>query len=451
MKKAIYLAFLAAALSAFAQDNAQHPLTDVTLEYDAAHRLAADNGPDGHKTAFSYDRAGRPVALVTDGRTDAIEYDGVGNVAALTDNTGKTAFTYTPWRNLKSMRYPAGDTIAYEYDSRGLILRVTWQTVGALQYNRDLLGRVIALQTPAGAVVFQYDDDTRTLRRQFPNGASSVFTYNEAGRPLSIRHAGADKKPFLEFTYTYDDAGRLAGSVEKSKTASVTVAYAYDRYGELTGADYSDGRRYRYEYDASGNLVLSTDGTTKESAAFDERDRLKTLNGDQATHDGFGNLVSVGTRTFAFDARGRLLADGNGRYEYDALGLRVSAASGKNERRFVHLLADRAYLLGESGAGKLLYLLCDGRALGQIVNGRALFFFEDQLGSVRAAMDASGKIAGSADFTPFGRPLSRIPGVALGFAGEEQAADGVVFLRARSYVPEARGRIEAKHVCLRGK
>ncbi len=64
-----------------------------------------------------------------------------------------------------------------------------------------------------------------------------------------------------------------------------------------------------------------------------------------------------------------------------------------------------------------------------------MFYFEDHLGSIRGAIDASGKLIGVGEYTPFGVPVKRIPRVRFGFTGEEQDDSGKVYLRARYYDP----------------
>ena len=90
------------------------------------------------------------------------------------------------------------------------------------------------------------------------------------------------------------------------------------------------------------------------------------------------------------------------------------------------------HLLAEIGDTTTRYIWSDGRVLGQIdADDHAVFFFEDQLGSIRAAIDDAGSVIGHADYAPFGEPNSRIAGVRFGFAGQEQSHTGMVYLSDR--------------------
>lgn len=408
----------------------------VRLRYNDQNQVTEILGPGQRKIAVTYDPRGRIQTLDNGEKRQRFEYDALGQLRGTTDLTGTTALRYDANGRLQELSYPQGDTIGYRYHDNGTVASVAWGNQHFLRYERDLLGNPVKIVTPVGDFQFRYDYDKGIMQRSYPNGASSEFHYNRDGRPLLIQHATPDHRPFLRLSYTYDDAGLLKTATEKTPRREFTISYSYDAYGQLQRADYSDGRRYEYDYDPFGNRIRAAEPSGQTQATYDDLDRLTSLDGQPVAHDDAGNVTAIGRSRFTYNASDALTDDGTSRYTYNALGLRVAVSDKTGESRFLHVITDLPYVLAETGVRTTRYLWADRQVLGQIGNDdQPLFFFEDQLGSIRAAMDAAGTLVGYAEYAPFGEPVKRMAGVRFGFAGEEQNETGAVFLRRRYYYP----------------
>ncbi len=407
------------------------------FQYGDNDRLIKLVLPDNRVIDFNYDARGNVASLSSGKFKEKYEYDFFNFLSKISDSTGETLLKRDFIGNLTEMVYPAGDKVKYEYGDGGSLRGVTWGERHYLKFFRDLLGNIIRLESPAGAIKIQYDYDLGVMQRVLPNGAISRFDYDANGRPISIRHSDPQGNVLMEFRYVYDGAGLLKSAVEKTVQKTVKIDYSYDEYDQLVKAKYSDGRVFAYEYDNWGNCVKYSSPTGIQTCSYDANDRLISLNGKKIVHDRCGNLVTLGDNKFYFNVKNLLESDGKNSYRYDGLNLRVEASSRQGASRFIHFIDDLPYVLAEKGKIEKRYLWADGWRLGEIEGDRrVLFYFEDHLGSIRGAVDNNGRWLGEAEFSPFGIPLKRISGIRFGYAGEEQDEDGKVYLRSRYYLPQ---------------
>ncbi len=407
------------------------------FQYGDNDRLIKLVLPDNREIAFNYDAQGNVISLSSGKFQEKYEYDFFNFLSKISDSTGETLLKRDFIGDLTEMVYPAGDKVKYEYGDGGSLRGVTWGERHYLKFFRDLLGNIIRLESPAGAIKIQYDYDQGVMERVLPNGAVSRFEFDANGRPESIRHSDPQGNVRMEFRYVYDSAGLLKSAVEKTAQKTVKIDYSYDEYDQLLKAVYSDGRVFAYEYDSQGNCVKYSSPTGIQTASYDANDRLISLNGKKAAHDRCGNLVALGDNEFYFNVKNLLESDGKYSYRYNSLNLRMEALSREGASRFIHFIDDLPYVLAEKGKIEKRYLWADDRRLGEIEGDRRIiFYFEDHLGSIRGAVDNNGRWLGEAEFSPFGIPIKRINGIRFGYAGEEQDEDGKVYLRSRYYLPQ---------------
>ncbi|MDB4583884.1 hypothetical protein N9164_12085 [Draconibacterium sp.] len=411
-------------------------LGKVKLDYDNEDRVIAIDGPGRRKTTLDYDERGRIHNVINSDGEINYNYNSLDQLTQLKDNTGISNFEYDPNGRLAKMTYPQGDEIDYKYTESGDIASVSWGEKHYLKYERDLLGNIISMETPSGSFQISYDYNNRTMHRIYPNGAFSHFEYGENGRPVHIQHVTPDNNLALEYMYTYDDTGLMKTAYEWTRKGEVEINYTYDAYGQLLQAQYSDGRVYTYEYDMFGNCVLWSDPAGVSTATYNKLDQMTSLNGQKLKYDAAGNVTFLNSDKYEYNDSDELIYDGQNNYQYNALGLRVESQGPEETTEFLHLVDDLPYVLAETGDIKKQYLWADGQILGQINDDNSeLFFFEDHLGSICAAVNKNGEIIGYVDFSPFGEPIGRIPNVFFGFAGEMQDETGKVFLRARYFDP----------------
>ncbi len=407
------------------------------FKYNDNRQLAKVIRPDNQTVKYRYNERGKLSSVKSKEHEEQFEYNRLGLLTRTIDNTGSTRLERDAFGRLEKMVYPRGNEVNYHYNEDGDITKVAWGNSHFLAFSRDLMGRTVRMDSPAGTFRIQHDYSKRLMQRIYPNGAFSQFTFNREGRPVLIQHVLPNRQVIYEFRYTYDNAGLLEVVHELSPNGKMTIQYTYDEYDQLVKAEYSDGRIYSYEYDAFGNRANYSAPMGNVTATYDTRDRIQTLQGKPVKHDPVGNVTTLGNSTFTYNVKDSLIDDGVKKYKYNALGLRVEASGKDGTSEFVHFIDDLPYVLAEKGKTGKKYLWNEGQCLGQIEDdNRVLYFFEDHLGSIRCALDQAGNIVGHAEYSPFGVPIQRIPGVRFGFAGEEQDEEGKVYLRARYYEPK---------------
>ena len=220
------------------------------------------------------------------------------------------------------------------------------------------------------------------------------------------------------------------------------ITYSYDDGGRLTDAQYDSGDRYQYAYDAVGNRTVLTVTAqaveVQETAyAYDDADRLTSVDGLDYAYDNRGNLTDDGVWTYTYNAAGRMVRAASITatmvYTYNGDGLLVAEAQDGVETRFSW---DQALalpqVLATSDGERDLYGL--GR-IGVAQDGAWYYPQSDALGSVRQWTDPAGAVLGLQAYGPFGEALAPLgpPPAAWGYTGEWEDASELVYLRARWY------------------
>lgn len=173
-------------------------------KYDPSGRVVHVESPNGDRTLYNFDAFGQKRSVVYPGPDDPVlrwEYDELGRVTKYIT--------------------PTNDTIDYEYDGRGDLVRLRWRRKTLAEWAYDELGRVVRqadynvlLGRADGAVVefLEYDGLDRPLRQEIhtggveqevassweslegsvrrhvelPTGASQIRVYDSLGRLESV-------------------------------------------------------------------------------------------------------------------------------------------------------------------------------------------------------------------------------------------------------------------------
>lgn len=287
----------------------------------------------------------RAVRLRTrDGRE--FDLDLVEGITRLADRNGN-ALTLTP----DGITHSAGQSIPFEHDSQGRIVRITDPEGEQIEYTYDAKGDLTAVtDREARATRFGYDDDHFLLTVEDPRGSPAIRNeYDDSGR--LIRSTDADGKT-VELTHDldnrrevvldrlgyrrvmeYDDRGNVVREIDPLGKATTraydandlllsetdplgnTFTYTYDASRNRTASQDPLGNRTTFTYDGRGQILTETDPRGKTTTyAYDDRGNLTSETGPLGfvttyTHDGRGNVLS---RT---DAEGAVTS-----WEYDLLG-----------------------------------------------------------------------------------------------------------------------------------
>ncbi|MFF1871154.1 putative T7SS-secreted protein [Kitasatospora herbaricolor] len=304
-------------------DGARH-----TFTHDSELRLVRVTGPQGLSWSYEHDAAGR-VTAETDfnGRTIRYAHDPAGRVTGRTNSLGETiGYRYDLVGNL-SVKDAAGRRTTYGYDRAGRLTSANSPGV-ALVRRYDQLGQVVAETVNGRTLTTEYDVLGRRSRRRTPSGAESSWSYDAAGSPASLtasghvlgfehdalgRETGRRLGPDLTLSHTWDSVHRLTSqTVTSSARALQHRAYTYRADGNLTGiCDLHDGTR-SFDLDDAGRVTAVHAANWTERYVYDAAGNITDAQWPDGRHDS-----GRGPRTY----RGTLISTaGRIRYDHDSQG-----------------------------------------------------------------------------------------------------------------------------------
>ncbi|MEA2188567.1 MAG: hypothetical protein QOK16_3578 [Solirubrobacteraceae bacterium] len=409
----------------------------TTLTYDVAGRLVEHVDGSGRATQWSYDPSGRvrsfgprgrdPITIQRDalGREIAIDEPGARPNRLRWDEAGRLAersrgelvmrWRYTDNGERAALGYPDGTETAYSYDAGGFLAGQHHPTLGAIAFERDAAGRLVAATAEGLRARWRYDDGD-LVEYEFEAGgrrraaqltrdpvgrvvAATIdgdperFSYDLAGQMLSA------ETPSGLFSFSYDANGRLACETSRAGTAT----YEYDAAGQLL-ARRGASAITKYEYDSAGRRIRETDDDFSRTWRWDELGRLARIESSGPGTDGERTTIVT------VDALGELA-------EVDGTPLLWDTADAYSPLAWMD---ERAVI----GHGAPWALVGDSTAewLAPDWQGTIGDSARDPWGT---AMNGSG--AGS--------------GLQLGYRGELEF-DGQVWLRNRAYQPASRSFLQ---------
>ena len=350
----------------------------TAYQYDQMGRKIVEEGPQGQKTFYYYDKEGRltytvnalgevsqttyttfgDVATVTVlagsintlgltggsqnstliNRVDSAEnsskdqkvtntYNLLGLIASSTDGEGKrTNYGYDKFGDLRNVYTPySGSNTTRQY--------LTYDKLGRVQHSYanydgiraqtttyyDGFGQVVRVNDANGKNYYtDYLDNGRTIRQRDALGREHTTTYDALGRELKVTDATGQTT-----TYTYSNSSR---SVIVTTPEGIQLTTWSTRTGQTLQIRDGNGGITKYTYDKDGNVKTVTDALNKVTTnTYDRSGRL------YETKDANGNVVrftyDVANRTVqqAIDPTGLNLRT---RYTFDGIGQTVDVRKG---------------------------------------------------------------------------------------------------------------------------
>lgn len=449
----------------------------TTLRYDRANRLVAQVLPGGQTTTYEYDASGNRTRITgANGSTIRHTYDST-NLVVRTEaaKAGETSpsLTYTYTRDAAgNLRSWSDGTLGaeYTYDDDGNFLSETATYTQGVSlgyaYTLTSAGLVKSLKFPDGDVVnYEYESDgllgsidipgagkysvnsrkwVAPSRITLPGGVTREFSYDGLlqAAAMTVKSAGQQKLFGVENRY-----GRLSellesvsSDAEGGASSTISERFAYDSEQRLTQATVDRGgvlglTTEVFTFDAAGNR--KSDSSTSGEWKYDSSNRLLQRGGTAYEYDATGNLVrktsnepgaGASVWIYEYDALNRLVAvkDGAGvyvaKYAYDPFDNRLikdvyRASTGEVlpvPKRSLYLYAKEGLLAeaGPDGVVKVQYGWHPGGEWGTdpvFIKGNLLYgsgigleyayFHNDQSGRPRRITDAAGQVIWRADYS----------------------------------------------------
>jgi RHS repeat-associated protein len=455
--------------------------------HDRSGRIRTYENRKGKTWEFRYDGLGRRTHVITpldatSSRSQWTEYNHRGAVKKFTEPSGQvTNFTYAATTGRLT-------TVS---DSVGTITHSSYDNNGNLKDSSENRGGT------AKSVNRTYDTQNRLASRKDENNQTISYRYYPSGKLAKIIYPGGSDTGVGHVEYTWWQGGKLKDVIDKldSTTAPRTTRYIWNADGRLAKVqrNYNNTTR-EIRYDAAGrpevveeygpgqNLIFTqkhgyypsdemqwryqlpkppTASSTPATAAmtYNDDNQLKTWGSLSITNDPDGNMTlgpapdGSTLANYAYDTRNRLTSALGTSYTYDLDGHRIGMSkSGVTTNYVVDCGSPLSKVLVRNKNGAITRYVW-GLGLIYEVNGAGasattVTYHYDLVGSTIALTNQSAQVIERITYTPFGQTQSRTnaagavlgtvhdtPFLFTGFFGNQTDANGLLYMRARYYLP----------------
>ena len=414
---------------------ATNPKREVLFSYDETGQLSGVRDPDS-QLGFTYDTVGRK-ATVDNAGTPGVphvsftyKYDDDGNLISAMDNLGGvTEYRYDQLDRLSSITQSGSRVgtkrVDFLYDPSGLLQEVQRSadldastSIATTTFEYECGGcvdrprKIQHVSSKTGKVLdeFEIEYDSRGDVKNLTELAGiHHYNYDRLGRLLSADHPGGESLP-NEF-YVYDSAGnRLSSHLSSSYT------YSYQS-GQGSNRLIMDSR-YRYDYDAEGNLFRRTDIVTGASSEY--------------VYDFHNRLTSIVQRATQTSPPTRSIS-----LTYDAGDRLISLRDGGDSQSWAYDDFNPALHFDSTGSmSRRLYGRDADAFFAEEVSGQTKWALTDQVGSVREVVQNNGLVVGKRVYDSFGNVVAaKAEPNGPSFTSRDFLETGLGYFRLRYYDP----------------
>jgi YD repeat-containing protein len=202
--------------------------------------------PNGNALTFLKQIDGNISSIIMpDGKQINISYliTGRDNITSITGPLGTVTYSYysTSYNGrLKSVQYPDGSSVSYEYDAAGRMTKV-FENGGLVVTN-------------------EYDDDDRVTKQTHPDGGLYTFNYTLAGGNITETSMTAPNSATTTWRFVEDSGAYRDGYIVKKTTPDGATVYTREAGSNLVKLIIDPlGRKTSYTYDTKGRQLSMTD------------------------------------------------------------------------------------------------------------------------------------------------------------------------------------------------
>lgn len=362
---------------------------------DALGRVTLQDVPGAPEDVyFAYDNQGRLLSALfnnTAGNGVTQTYDGLGRMDA------RTVF---------------GRQLSYQYDLQGRRTRLTHPDGFYVTYGYSNVDELLTLTDSAGTTVATYGFDGLGFRTGVtrPNGASTIFVPDAAGRLQQLTQDLSGTGFDLTETFTYNPAGQIT-----SKTVSNDSAYTF--------------------------VPSPLNSTT--TAQFDGQNQLTNFAGAAVADDANANVwTGLGSVAYTYDAVGQLRQASGTLVDYDPMGMLRRVQVGSTVKEYLYDGADLIAEYNGSGTVPVTRFVHgasqDEPLVSYAGSGTAnkSWLHADERGSIVAASNGSGATASSVKYSADGSSATLTS--SFGYTGQLYLPElQLYYYKARMYSAQA--------------
>jgi RHS repeat-associated protein len=247
---------------------------------------------DRNNVTFTYQYTNRNFLWKKNAPDETITfgYDNTGRRTSMADVTGTTGYTYDPFTGqLRTMTYPDGKTIQYDYDANGNRQQMSDPFGTNVYYSYDARNRLKTVGQAASIIsgtrtidsdaTYSYYNNNLLKTISQKNGVTSNYTYDGIKLDTLVEKK-ADNTVLNSFDYNYDNNKNINQIIQTGAIAQ-TLNYTYDPLNRISTSDQGN---QTYTYDNRGNRSVLTSinpaNSPDASYSYDKRDRLTSVTVD---------------------------------------------------------------------------------------------------------------------------------------------------------------------------
>ena len=403
----------------------------INYQYDTLNRVTSRTMPGGEVYSFTYDKLNRVLTATNNNGTITFTYDKLNRVVSENFDGRTTRYGYSIAGRTQTTIYPDSTTVIKEFDTRNRLTKILKDSVTVAAYA--------------------YNTANQLTNKTFANGVSSSMQYDFANRLSSISTGTIQNTAF-----TYDKEMNKT-AISRLNNPSLSEQFTYDNGYRLTnykrGPAGSPVIQNTYTYDAVGNRTTANLNGAATTYSVNNLNQLTGVNATNFTFDDRGNITFDGIFYKTYDAENRLVKDSSSpasviTYGYDAINRRVTKTNNGSTLKYTY--SGIAPIEERSSSNILLNRTVFNGFLSPVMNeknGNKFYYHPNELGSVEAISNNSGRLIESYRYDVYGKlsrydslnnPMaSSIAGNRFGFTGQEfDSATNSYRFFYRNYSPE---------------
>lgn len=459
--------------------NRNHKQLRITAyRYNKAGHMTEWIDPEGNQTFYSYDSCGRICSRTdsegnralceynpdgtekgyqfSDGKSIQMKYNALRQLIELKDWTGNTSITPDTMGRPLQITDPKGRTLHYEWGERGEKKSVTYPNGDQIRYEYDNALRLKACHLGDNTIQYSYFDNGQLHNKTGPGELRTSYQYNAAGRLSRLSYMDG-KKILDDFSYQYDKSGRKTSMqcMRSNLKCNGRYEFQYDELGSLKYVLKDGIEEEAYRYDSFGNRIWSRVRGVETQYTYNKLDQLTNLhrqgeerryvyqkNGNLASEWRNGNLF----RKMQYNMMDRLVSvempDQKKEYNYNGFGFRISETMSGIMQQHVEYVYDITKecqnLMSVQNAGAITNYYWDGGLLGETgFAGTNYYFCDPQMTPLRVNSPKNPGFAAAYDSFGCLTGMAGSGNSTLGYTGYHMTGtDGLAYAYQREYEPE---------------